>query len=237
MFPLGPDTLEDVLIQRDMIRDRALMSYAELLGFDLVGMADEKVRSKGSFVWYDMCSGNFLAGSSLGEYFYAEGAKEGGGAEGGEEMLAKLTAVGVDLVTTYGDSDRVIGYDAVIKNGNVVDFPIPPNVDLITCLRGLWLLNEYLGESAVLEAVEHWYNSMPVGGTLAFGYSLSGHTLSPITIDGVSLPQLLRRSGADFRMHTGRYSTPEMGIYSSFDDEILSARIHKQTDERLVLAP
>ena len=56
-----------------------------------------------------------------------------------------------------------------LTRGNVADYPLPPDVDLITSYRGLRYVEQYTGLG--VEAVEGWYNALPIGGTLAVDLS------------------------------------------------------------------
>ncbi len=185
------DELSFQLTARTMIRNRSLESYEALLGLDITEMAEERVREKGRFIWYDLCCGSFEAGIDLKLKKH--------------NIANKMEVVGVDL---SGD-DKQRAYGVVIKRGNVVDYPLPPHTDLVTCLRGLRYVAEYLGQEQAAQAVEHWYRLIPGGSVIAFDTterSVVGDDRGdlPIFTGGVLLSDSLKARLGD-AIKTGNY--------------------------------
>ncbi|MCL5438381.1 MAG: hypothetical protein M1268_00145 [Patescibacteria group bacterium] len=134
-------------------RDRGLLEYSYLIDLDLPSISRKFIREKGFFKWYDMCCGDFNIGRDFVHSYSSL-------------FLNKLEIRGIDIdIKTPEDQ---ISYDGalIISKGNVISYPIPPDVDLITCVNGLYLIDEVLGFNKVCEAIEHWYNSLSVGGLL-----------------------------------------------------------------------
>ncbi len=139
-------------------RDRGLFgrhSYDFHLDINIPKIAKEFIERKGFFKWYDMCCGTFKAGRELMAY----------GSKGLD--TSKIEAKGIDLITDSHIDQVLHEGSLVISNGNVVTYPLPENVDLITEVEGLYLVNEYMGFSAVCHAIENWYNALSVGGMMA----------------------------------------------------------------------
>ena len=135
-------TLANTLSRRGMNRERRLFEYDMGLGLDIVGMAHQLVESHGSFNWYDLCCGSFLAKNDFLNQVHS--------------IYEKVEVVGVDL-----DVRR----EGVIY-ANAVTFPIPEGVNLVTCLYGLDSIQTYLRKGA--EAIQNWYNCVGEGVVLAF---------------------------------------------------------------------
>lgn len=129
-----------------MIRERSLGDYRDDFGIDVETIAVESLAGHGRFVWYDMCCGDFLGGRDLSV------ATNG-----------KAESVGLDLDTLFAD-DNIVSRNAVIRRGDVVDYPLPANVDLITCVMGLYYIQRH--QKAARQAMEHWYNALPGGSRM-----------------------------------------------------------------------
>lgn len=139
-------------------RDRGLFgmhSYDFHLDINIPKIAQELIERKGFFKWYDMCCGAFKAGRELMTY----------GSKGLD--LSKIEAKGIDLITESAEDQVLHEGSLIISNGNVVSYPLPKDIDLITEVEGLYLVNEYMGFSAVCRAIENWYNALSVGGMMA----------------------------------------------------------------------
>lgn len=157
-MPIPDSALVDLIIQDresnpDYSRSRSMSEYNFYLGnFFLTSLASDYLKRNGSFKWYDMCCGRFEAGKNFLEYF---GTSQG-----------KIEARGIDLITETPE-DQISHHESlIISRGNVVNYPIPPDVDLITTVDGLYLVNQLLGFEQYCATIEHWYNSLSIGGTL-----------------------------------------------------------------------
>ena len=176
MVNLNDDqTLARTLQSRGMNRKRSLAEYNEQLGLDIVRLARESVGSKGQFLWYDLCCGYFLAR---------------------DDFLDKADSI-VDRVDIYGvDLDARI--EGVIHK-NVVNFPISPESDLVTCLQGMDYIQTYLRQGA--ESIQNWYNCLREGSILAFDVA-KNH----VQIKGVDIAVYLKDTlGDDVKI----FPTPE----------------------------
>ncbi|MFA6460933.1 MAG: hypothetical protein WCV90_01590 [Candidatus Woesearchaeota archaeon] len=187
---MDDEELRKILHNREMIRERTLSSYEELLGIDITAMAEERVRNQGKFVWYDLCCGCFDAGANLKYRLDSRGQGD---------LNSGIVIVGIDA-DTYSEQDEVKGYKTILRRGNVVNYPFPLDVDLITCLRGLRYVEQYLGQGT--QAVQHWYNSVPVGAVIAFDYNGDNSFLAErgdiyIKVQGVPLWQALQNQLGD----------------------------------------
>ncbi len=129
-----------------MTRERGLGAYNDEFGIDVEAIALESLAKHDRFVWYDMCCGDFQGGRGLSI------ATNG-----------KAESVGVDLDTVFID-DYIVGRNAVIRRGDVIDYPLPENVDLITCVMGLYYIQRH--QKAASQAIEHWYNALPIGSRM-----------------------------------------------------------------------
>lgn len=138
-----------------MKRDRDIDEYEKVLALNITTMARQTVAQKGGFIWYDMCCGELNAGYNLKHRLMHNGD---------EEIAARISIVGVDIDDALDKVRRIDG--VTFERGNVVSHPIKPQVDLITCVNSLYCVEEYLYKAE--EAVRHWFNSMPIGTTLAF---------------------------------------------------------------------
>lgn len=136
----------------DYKRNRDENEYDFYLDLRLYSLARESLARKGSFKWYDMCCGTFDAGRKFIESY---------------KNLGSIEARGIDVDTPESQDQVFYSGSLVISRGNVVNYPIPPDVDLITCVNGIYLIDKFLGFQAVCKAVEHWYNSLSVGGQMA----------------------------------------------------------------------
>lgn len=131
---------------------RDLDRYKHLLALDITSLAKDHLRTKGSFYWTDMCSGVFRAGLGLEVELLQEG------------MRGDINLVGVDILA--GETPTLLGlYTSLVKADAVVYQP-PAAPDLVTCLKGLYLIDLYQHEA--LEALFGWYTHLAKGGTLAF---------------------------------------------------------------------
>jgi len=215
---ISDEDLRSRLRFRDMVRERTLSLYEQLLGLDFRERVLSTLEKNGKFVWYDMCCGNFEAGIGLKDLFYCDGRKD---------ILPKITAVGIDIDTRV-KGDEVLDYGVIRRMGNVVEAVLPPDVDLITCLRGLRYVEEYLGKAC--QAVEHWYNSMPVGATLAFDYNpeifFEVRGDGPILINDAPLLEVLK-------LQLGE--SVEFGKFKSLVEAAFTVKIHKCEDKKLKL--
>lgn len=155
---LSDEQLTEMLKYIDMRRYRDLEAYKDLLGIDIREMAVDAVKDHGKFVWFDMCCGDFQAGQDL-IYSLTQDSY-------GPDFAKKITARGIDIDTQVPGDYRTFG--AVITRGNAVRYPLPTDVELVTCLQGLKYIQKYQRKG--LEAIEHWYNQLPVKGRLAFDY-------------------------------------------------------------------
>ena len=135
-------TLADTLRRRVMNRERRLADNDIGLGLDIVGMAYQLVESQGSFKWYDLCCGYFLAKNDFLNQVHS--------------ISDKVEVVGVDLD---------VRQEGVI-DANAVTFSIPEGVNLVTCLYGLDSIQTYLRKGA--EAIQNWYNCVGEGAILSF---------------------------------------------------------------------
>ncbi len=138
----------------DFIRDRGLQDYSYFLDVHPSIMARNLIERNGTFRWYDMCSGTFQAGQELGSRTSPQNRE-------------RLEAIGIDLDTPEPGGQSYYDGAVRIERGNVVNHPLPKKADLITCVNGLYLVEKYMGFPAVAKALEHWYEALKVGGTLA----------------------------------------------------------------------
>ena len=108
-----------------------------------------------------MCCGDFEAGKYLIYSLTQESVPMA-------VLAKKIQARGIDLVTPIkGD---YLSSGTTISFGDAVSFPIPLDVDLVTCLQGLQHIQRFQKKGS--EAIEHWYNDLPMGALLAFDYPL-----------------------------------------------------------------
>jgi len=152
---LTDEDIQNRLQSRDMIRGRSIDSYA-LLGVDIGNLAVQKVQEKGSFVWYDMCCGDFHAAGGLIDNLHWGTPEE-------KAIIPQLKLNGIDLDTVFPGRDEMRG--RTIERANVATYDLPSTVDLVTSFRGLCYVEEYMGLG--LETIERWYNAMPIGATMA----------------------------------------------------------------------
>ncbi len=208
------------LKHRDMIRERSIAAYESMLGFPITKYAEDEVKRKGSFSWVDMCCGNFDAGRGLTYNLYQSGKKE---------IVKSIEAIGVDVNTFMNDSRVDIGMHARIEKGNVVDYILPQNVDLVTCVRGLRYVEEYLKQGAL--AVQNWFNQLPCDGILLFD-TYNDHPLTergdePVMAGERELTQALRgRLGDSVQTYTTHHQR-----FTSF---VVNVRKQKNTPLNLV---
>lgn len=144
---------DDPMYGTRIIKDRDIEDYEGLLGTHIRETAVASILEKGKFTWYDMCCGDFRAA-----YGTVEHVKQRLGAD----AVSCLSIAGVDL-NSY---PKKITETVRLVEGNVLSYPLPPDTDLITSLRGLRYVEQYL--HAGKDALEHWYNSLPVGGQIIF---------------------------------------------------------------------
>lgn len=137
----------------DYRRDRGEWEYRYYLDLWLPYLAGRSIDSKGFFKWYDMCCGEFNAGKEFISFF-------------SNKYPGQVEAHGIDIDTPSPDEQIEYSGALRISRGNAVAFPLPTDIDLITCVNGLYLLDKYLGFSDVCAAIENWYNSLSIGGQL-----------------------------------------------------------------------
>jgi hypothetical protein len=131
----------------DMIRERSIEDYTTTLGYNPTELATAQLAANGSFKWFDMCCGDFNAGINLSH-----------------NTEGKAESFGIDL-DTYPREDRLIARNTIILRGDVIDYPLPDDIDLITCVRGLFYA-ERLNPGGAAKALTHWYNALPIGSRL-----------------------------------------------------------------------
>lgn len=210
-----PPDLQSRLASMRMVRERTFQEYQELLGLDIAGMAVERVQQNGRFTWYDLCCGEFNAGPGLLEHLFWSGHKE---------YVPSMSVVGIEAATPFEEQKR---RGVLIRKGNAAGYLLPPNVDLVTCLRGVQYIEQFLGQGA--QAVQQWYNAMPVGSLLAFDCNPEsdlndGH---PILVQGEHLWKVLEERLGN-AVKTGRF-------FSSIWDGAFTVKIRKQGEEALQL--
>lgn len=147
----------EAIKHRDMIRSRSISEYGTMLGIPISELAEHEVRRKGNFRWVDMCCGDFSAGRDLVYNLFQSGK---------QDVVKGIEAIGVDVDTFMDDPVYKICKNVTTYNGNVVDYILPEGVDLVTCLRGLRYVEEYLKQGAL--AVQNWYNQLPKNSLLVF---------------------------------------------------------------------
>jgi hypothetical protein len=172
--PKNDDELRTALQAKNMIRERDISEYATCLDVPFEDLATETVRKKGSFVWYDMCCGDFLAAETLLYNLYNRTE------EVRTIVRPNVHAVGIDVDTIFAD-DYKKSRNVLIRRANAVTYPLPPDIDLLTSYRGLQYIEQFLGMG--LQAIENWYNALSVGSILSV--DISGHPKleSPKVID------------------------------------------------------
>jgi len=159
---LSDEELAENMKEREkaMKRDWTLQNYTDYLRADVAGMAIERTTKNGKFVWYDMCCGKFMAAQDLVRALLGVNDLS---------TISRISARGVDILAEPGDKEILPG--VIISRGNVVNYPIQEGVDLITCHAGLEYVQKYTGKA--YDAVAHWYNSLPIGGIIAFDVPIS----------------------------------------------------------------
>jgi len=133
----------------NMIRERSVHEYEKDLGIDVVDLAVQGLMRNRKFTWYDMCCGDFNAGRDVSY------ATEG-----------RALCVGVDVDTLLDDPSHEIAKNCRIELGDVTTYPLPENVDLITCNKGLRYIDQYYGRAVMLDTVRNWRDALPAGGRL-----------------------------------------------------------------------
>lgn len=134
---------------RVMIRERHADGYKEELGVDIIDIAAQSVRTKGSFTWYDMCCGKFRAAWDVND------ATQG-----------QAICVGVDVWTLLDEPVIEMGKNVRIERDDVTNYPLPPDVDLVTCLKGLRYIEQYQGRDTMLSTVTKWRDALSPGSRL-----------------------------------------------------------------------
>ena len=171
-MPFQPNITDEELSQKllwmDMKRERGLEEYERELGLNITQLAKEKIRTNGKFLWYDLCCGVFAAGVDL-KYKLVQ--------NGENDIASRIYARGIDICTTFPE-DHALSGNIVISRGNVADYPIPRDVDLVTCFQGLRYVEEHTGRGA--EALRHWYNSIREGAILTFDTTLNLVRVGPM---------------------------------------------------------
>ena len=151
--------------------DRSIGDYQGFLDISIVDIANRSLSERGFFRWYDMGCGQFIAGNDTMRSLQSS-------------LDTNLEVRGIDI-NTESEEDFVMDSGAIISRGNIVIYPIPENnVDLITCVEGLYLIDKHMGFNSVLQALENWYSGLRVGGLLAVqneailnGYGVPLHVL------------------------------------------------------------
>jgi len=184
----------------EMIKDRGIAAYSGMLGFNIPKYAEKSVKENGSFKWIDMCCGYFDAGRDL-TYNLFQNRKN--------DVISKIETIGVDADTFMGDSSVRVGMKAKVHRGNAVDYVLPEKVDLVTCLRGLRYIEEYLGQGAL--AIQNWFNQLPQNGILLFDtyYNNGGpkeHEDNPVIAGNIELTKaLVQRLGNSVKTYRTNY--------------------------------
>lgn len=120
-------------------------SYERELHFSITGFLAERMRERGSALWYDACCGQGRALVEAGKQFEAAG-------RGGQTQI-----VGVDLVNMFTPDQAP---NVTLWAADVTAFTLEQSADLITCVHGL----HYLGDK--LDFLQHAYSLLAPGGLL-----------------------------------------------------------------------
>ncbi|HSW66009.1 MAG TPA: hypothetical protein VLI54_02630 [Bacillota bacterium] len=135
----------EILARWDMITWRDCQGYEEVLGHNPLQLALDGLKANDRFVWYDLACGDFEAGTEVWR-----------------RTDKRATVIGVEL-----DPNRPgeRAPNLALREGDIIDYPIPTDVDLITCVHGLYYV-EKLQPGGTNQALQNWYNAMPNGARL-----------------------------------------------------------------------
>ena len=176
-----------------MTRGRSLAEYETTLGVDIGLLAKKGSPTGDPFHWYDLCCGDFIAGSDL---YNAHFRSESMDALAETEMLWRMYLPGehpvrdrideiISLHTLLGSSrsasklpsftgvDLDVNEVQLVKKectriirANAAFFPLPTGIDLVTCFDGISQIGHFYGARVAEDAVERWYEALRPGGLL-----------------------------------------------------------------------
>ena len=197
---------------RGMMRDQTLSAYEDILDINLEHLVKSKICEQKQFTWYDMCCGDFIAGKDLLVKLERKN----------KNLLSKVLVRGIDVyVDKKNDSEEII------LEGNAVLYPLPLNVDLITCNLGIWYIEQYHAKGKMIEAIEHWHNHLSPNGMIAFDIhddeAIKYNFTNPLT------EHLDKRFG---NLFTKRTKTSQTRVDYSYTHDLIKIRKSKFTNSK-----